>query len=106
MTLAVYLSARVSGAEAATIGRSMALALWYLLTGLLQVALVSAGDFPTVLMLLGNTAMGLFWLRGLFDLTRGGAVIAFAVQVGFGVMGFALLELVDSLLRSIGSNLA
>lgn len=106
LCLIVYLSARVSGAEGVTLGRSMALALWYLLTGLLQVAIVPTGDFPTLLMLVGNTTLGLFWLRGLFDLTRGGAVIAFAVQIGFVVLGFALLELVDSLLGSIGSSLA
>lgn len=101
LSLVVHLSVCVVGAESASFGRSMALALWYELTGLLQFALVPPVHVATFSMLIGNTALALFWLRQLFAVSRGGAVVAFAVQLGFAVLGYGVLELVTSLLASI-----
>lgn len=103
LVITVHVSARVAGAEHPSVGRSGAVAMWYLLTTLLQVAAVPVNDLAVCLMLLGNTTLALFWLRGLFGLTRIGALIAFAVQLGFVVIGYGALELVDSLLGSISS---
>jgi hypothetical protein len=100
--LSVFLSARVAGAEAAEGSRSFVLGVWYFLTALAQVALVPVHDFSVALMLLANTSLALFWLRLLFGLTRVGAIIALAVQLGFVVLGFGILELVTSVLASVG----
>ena len=97
----VHLSVHVLGAEGASFGRSMALALWYELTGFLQLAMVPSVHVATFSMLIGNTALALFWLRSLFAISRGGAVVALAVQLGFAVLGYGVLELVTSLLASI-----
>ncbi|MBL8752794.1 MAG: hypothetical protein JNK15_05790 [Planctomycetes bacterium] len=98
----VHASVRVAGAEAATFGRSMAIAAWYLVTGVLQIAMVPANDFALVLVLLLNPSMALFWVREFFGLPRLGAVVAFAVQIGFVALGYGALELVDAVLGSIG----
>lgn len=97
----VHVSVHVLGAEGASFGRSMALALWYELTGFLQLAMVPSVHIATFSMLIGNTALALFWLRSLFAVSRGGAVVALAVQLGFAVLGYGVLELVTSLLASI-----
>lgn len=102
-TLFVYLSVRVCGAEQASLGLSMLVTLWYMGTGFVQVAMVPASDFATAAMLVGNSAFALFWLRLLFGLPRSSAVLALAVQLGFLLLGFGVLQLADSVLRSIGS---
>lgn len=101
LSLIVHMSVGVAGAESATFSRSMAIALWYMLTGFLQVAMVPSVHVATFSMLIGNTAMALFWLRNLFGVSRGGAMVAFAVQLGFAVVVYGVLELVTSLLASI-----
>lgn len=101
LSLVVHISVVVVGAEAPGFGRSMAISLWYLLTGLLQMAMVPSVHVATFIMLIGNTAMALFWLRNLFAVSRGGAMISFAVQLGFVVLGWGVLELVNSLMASI-----
>ncbi len=73
-------------------------------TTLLQVALVPTLQLSTFVMLIANPALALFWLRSLFDLTRGAAVIAFAVQLGFVLLGYGVLELVTALLGSINGG--
>ncbi len=103
LVLIVHSSARVAGAESPSLGRSAAIGAWYLVTTLLQVAAVPINDLAVCLMLLGNTSLALFWMRSLFGLSRIGALIAFAVQLGFVVIGYGVLALVDSLLGSIGS---
>lgn len=103
MTLVVHLSTKVSGADQVSLGRCMVITGWYMVTGLLQFALVPTLDVATVAMLIGNTAMALFWLRSLFGLTRGAAVVGFAVQLGFLLLGYGVLQLADSLLKSVGS---
>lgn len=106
LSLMVHASVIVAGAEGASLGRSIGLAIWYLVTGLLQVAAVPGNDFTVVLMLLANPTLALFWLSGLFGLTRLGASIAFAVQLGFAVLGYGVLELVTAILGSIGAPIA
>lgn len=101
LVLTVHVSARVAGSENPSLGRSSAMGVWYLLTTFLQIAAVPVNDLTVVLMLLGNTTLALFWLRGLFGLARVGALIAFAVQLGFFVLGYGALELIDALLGSI-----
>jgi hypothetical protein len=103
LSLVVHISVRVAGAETATFGRSMAVSLWYLLSGFLQMAMVPSVHVATFSMLIGNTALALFWLRNLFGLSRGGAMVALAVQLGFAVLAYGVLELVTSLLASIGT---
>ena len=101
LSLVVHMSVTVIGAETPAFGRSMGLAFWYQLTGLLQMLMVPSAHVATFSMLIGNTAMALFWLRNLFGVSRGGAMIAFAVQLGFVVLGYGVLELVTALLGSI-----
>ncbi len=105
LCLVIHLSTRVSGADGVALGRSMALASWYMVTGLVQMALVPASQFSTGVMLLANPAVALFWLCTLFGLSRGASVVAFAVQLGFVVLGYGVLELVTSLLGSIGTDI-
>jgi hypothetical protein len=101
-SLVVHLSVRVAGAEAASFGRSLSIGAWYLVTGVVQMATVPVNDFTVVLMLLVNPTIALFWLREFYGMTRLGASIAFAVQLGFVALGFGTLELVDAVLGSIG----
>ena len=100
--LVVHLSVRVAGAEAPELGRSVAVGVWYLATGLLQVAMVPLHDLSVTLMLLGNTTVGLFLLCGLFGLPRWGALVALMIQLGCGVVVYGILELVTALLGSCG----
>jgi hypothetical protein len=104
LSLVVHFSVGIAGAESASLGRSSGLAAWYLLTALLQFAIVPIHDFAVVLMLLSNTTVSLFWLCALFGLSRGGAMVAFLIQLGFGLLGFGVLELVTALLGSIGTT--
>ncbi len=99
----VHLSTRVAGVESTSFPRSVCIAGWFQITAALQVALVPINDFTVVLMLLSNTSLALFWLRTLFGMPRASAVIAFAVQLGFGLVAFGLLELVTALLASVGA---
>jgi hypothetical protein len=105
-SLMVHASVRIAGAEAATFGRALAIAAWYLVTGVAQVATVPGTDFALVLVLLLNPSLALFWLREFFGLPRIAAVVAFAVQVGFVALGYGVLELVDAVLASIGVTTA
>ncbi len=102
-SLVVHLSVQVSGAEVASLGRSVGVALWYLATGLVQFVAVPCNNLSVVLMLLGNSTLALFWLSLLFGLTRSAATIALVVQLGFVVLGYGALELVTALLGSIGA---
>lgn len=104
LTLVVYFSVKITGQELASMPRSMVMTVWYLMTAMLQVAMVPAMDLATVAMLVGNTAFALFWLRALFGITRGAALLAYVVQIGCVVLGFGVLELADSILRSIGTT--
>lgn len=100
--LIVHMSVSVAGAEAPQLGRSCALGVWYIVTGLLQVAFVPIHDLSVSLMILGNVTLSLFGLCALFGLPRWGAVVALLVQLGFGVLVYGVLELVTSLLGSCG----
>ena len=100
--LIVHLSVHIAGAEDVVLGRSFALGICYLVTGLGQVAIVPINDLSMVLMLLLNSTLALFGLVSLFDLPRIGAVIALLVQLGFGVLVYGILELVTALLGSVG----
>lgn len=106
MSLIVHIGTKVCGAETLSLGRCMLITLWYMLSGFLQVAMVPVLHVTTVVMLIGNTAIALFLLRGLFGMTRGAAVLAFAVQLGFVLLGYGILQLVDALLKSVGSSAA
>lgn len=103
MTVFVHIAVRVCGAEQVNFARCMAVSAWYLATGFLQIAFVPVLDLTTVIMLIANTALALFWMRLLFSLTRPGAVLALAVQLGFLLLCFGVLELADSLLKSVGN---
>jgi hypothetical protein len=105
MTLVVHVGTKVCGAEFPSLGRCMLITLWYLVSGVVQVAFVPVLHVTTVAMLIGNSAMALFCLCSLFGMTRGAAVLAFAVQLGFVLLGYGVLQLVDALLKSVGSPL-
>ena len=100
--LLVHLSVRIAGADRPRLGRSVGLGLYYLGTTLAQVALVPVNDLSISVMVLLNGTLSLFFLRKLFGLTRGQAVVAQVMQLGFGAGVFAMLELVTSLLGTIG----
>lgn len=100
--LIVHMSVHVAGGEKIQLGRSMGLGVWYLLTGLAQVAMVPVNDLSIVLMILLNSTLSLFGLVGLFGLPRTGAVVALMVQLGVAVLVFGLLELVTALLGTVG----
>lgn len=97
-SLGVWFSVRIAGAEAPTFTRSFGLAIWYLVTALLQVAIVPPGDLSLVVVLLANPAMALFWLTTLFGLPRLHAVVALAVQIGFAALACGAAELVTAAL--------
>ena len=101
-SLTTHMSVNIAGAEGASLGRSVGLAIWYMVTGFVQLAFVPANDFTVVLMLLANPTLALFWLVGLFGLSRIAASIAFAVQLGFVALGYGVMELVTAILASIG----
>jgi hypothetical protein len=105
LCLVIHVSTGVSGADGVALGRSMALAAWYLITCFVQVALVPPGQLSTGVMLLANPALALFWLCTLFGLTRGGAILAFAMQLGFVVLAYGTLELVTSILGTVGTEM-
>lgn len=99
-SLGIWFSVRVAGAESPTFTRSFGLAVWYLVTALLQLAIVPPGDLSLAVVLLANPAMALFWLTTLFGLSRLNAVVAFAVQVGFAVLGGGTAALVTAVLAA------
>ncbi len=103
-TFVIYLSAGVVGSDNRTLGRSLGISVWYLMTSVMQVAMVPINDLSVVLMILGNASINLFLLRTLFGLTRGGAMIVLAVQLGFCLIGYGVLELVTALLASVGAT--
>ena len=100
--LLVHLSVNIAGADRPQLGRSVGLGLWYLATALGQVALVPVNDLSVTVMVLLNGALSLFLLRQLFGLQRAQAFVAQVVQLGLAALTFAGLELVNSLLGSIG----
>lgn len=100
--LLVHLSVRVAGADRPRLGRSVGLGLYYLGTALSQVAFVPVNDFSVSVMVLLNGSLSLFLLGKLFSLTRGQSLVAQCVQLGFGAGVFAVLELVTSLLGTVG----
>ena len=93
----------VAGAEAPQFGRSVGLALVYLLAAAAQTALVPNTDVGVLGMLVGNTSLILLALHGLYRLARTSTFVAFAVQLGLVVVGFGVLELIDSLLGSVAA---
>lgn len=99
-TLGVYFSVRVAGGEAATMSRSVGLAAWYLLTGLVQLALLPGNALGLVAMLLLNPAFALFWLTTLFGMARLNATVAFAVQLGLVALGYGAIEFVTAVLEA------
>ena len=100
--LLVHLSVNIAGADRPQLGRSVGLGLWYLATALGQVALVPVNDLSVTVMVLLNGAVSLFLLRQLFGLQRAQAFVAQVMQLGLAALTFAGLELVNSLLGSIG----
>jgi hypothetical protein len=100
--LIVHMSVHICGGERPRLGRSVGLGIWYLLTAFAQVAMVPVNDLSVSVMVLFNGSVSLFWLCLLFGLTRGQAIVAQVVQLGFGALVFAILELVTSLLGSMG----
>lgn len=100
-TFAIRVSAAICGADAAPVGRSAAIAAWYLATAAAQAAYAPAEDFATTAMLLANPAVALYLLRRAFGLTRMGATLALSVQLGFAVVGVGVLELVTSTLGAV-----
>lgn len=103
LSLSVYSSTRLASGEPQEFARAMVLSVWFLVTGALQVAFVPANDLSAVIMLLVNPAFALLWLRVLFGLSRSAALVAFTIQLGFVVVGYGVIELLDSILRSINA---
>jgi len=104
LSLFVHLSTWVGGADSPAFGRAMAIALWYVVSGLLQVAFVPARDVAVVIMLTANTTLALFLMRASFGLTRSATVVALAVQLGLVTVAYGVLTLVDAVLASLGSS--
>lgn len=103
LSLFIYGSVKIAGTECASFGRSVGLSLVYLGVAAVQFAFVPINDLATFALLFGDTALVLFLVRSAFGLPRLNAVLALAVQVGFLVVAFGVLQLVDSLLRSVGT---
>lgn len=100
--LLVHLSVNIAGADRPQLGRSVGLGCWYLATAFAQVALVPVNDLSVTVMVLLNGSLSLFLLRQLFGLQRVQAFVAQVMQLGLAALTFAGLELVTSLLGSIG----
>jgi hypothetical protein len=105
-SLAVNLSTRITGSEVTGFGASMVVAIWYMISGFLQVAMVPVSDVSTAAMLIGNGTVALLWLRGLFRLSFGASLVALAIQLGMAAIAFGILQVVDSLLKSMGTGIA
>lgn len=101
LSLSIYSSVRLASGEIVEFTRCTVLSAWFLVTGFVQVALVPSGPFAAAVMLLANPAMALFWLRLLFGLSRSAAVVAFTIQLGFLVVSYGVLNLLDSILASV-----
>jgi hypothetical protein len=100
-SLFLYLSVHVAGGPPGLFGRALALAFAYFVAAVAQVAMVPWSDLALAMMLLANPTVALFGIRALFGLSRGGALIAFAIQIGFAGLVFGCLELITALLGSI-----
>lgn len=101
-SLLVHVSANVAGADRPRLGLSVGLGIYYSLTALGQAALVPVHDLSVSTMVLLNGSLSLLLLCRLFGLSRGQALVAQSVQLGFGGLIYAGLELVSALLGSIG----
>lgn len=103
-SLSIYLSVHVAGGVAGGFGPCALLSLVYFAAALLQLALAPVHDLAVTLMLLANPTLALFMIRTLFGLSRGGTVIAFAVQIGFAGLAFGILELVTAVLGTVAAH--
>jgi hypothetical protein len=103
LSLVIHSAIKVASGESPEFSRSVRLAAVYLLFGAAQFVFVPANDFAVAVTLLANPTVVLFLLCRWFGLGRASAVLALAVQLGFLVLGFGTLELVDAILASIGT---
>lgn len=103
LSLAIQSAIKVAAGESPEFSRSVRLAAVYLLAAGAQFSFVPVNDFAMVVTLLANPAVVLFLHCRWFGLGRIAALLALAVQLGFLVLGFGALELVDALLASIGA---
>jgi hypothetical protein len=101
LALSIYSSVRLASGEVVEFARCTVLSAWFMATGFLQVALVPSSPFAAAVMLLANPALALFWLRVLFGLSRSAAIVAFTIQLGFLVVSYGVLNLLDSILASV-----
>jgi len=104
LSLAVHFGARIAATEPVTFGRATGLALWFLMSGVAQVALVPGVAPAVVGCIIVNSILALLMFKLAYGLSVGAGVIAFVllnIQAG---VGYALLLLIDATLRSIGNT--
>jgi hypothetical protein len=102
LAIAVHIAARLSATDRLGFGRAIMLASWFLVSTLLQVALVPNHAAGVALVLLANVgvAVALFqFAYGLSTAAAGLAVFLLGLESG---LCFALLRLTDATLKNIG----
>ncbi|HET6195108.1 MAG TPA: hypothetical protein VFE12_05125 [Acetobacteraceae bacterium] len=103
-SIGIHAAARIAGSDLAHFGRAVGLAAGLLVTGVLQLAIVSGGPAVWVGVMAINAITWLLLLRFVFDLTLGGAFVALFATLAEGGVLFLLIELADKIMRSIGGG--
>jgi len=103
-SIGIHMAAKIAGSDLAQFGRAVGLAAGLLVTGVLQLAIVSGGPAVWVGVMTINTIAWLLLLRFVFDLGIGGAFVALFTTLAEGGVLFLVIELVDKIMRSIGGG--
>jgi len=104
LSLAVHFAARLAAAENRTFSRATGIGLWMLLTGIGQLAVLPTSNTALGAAIAGNTIVVIVLFGVVYGLSFAGSLlgtIVLAVETG---IGFAVLQLVDATLRSIGNT--
>jgi hypothetical protein len=104
LSLAVHFGARIAATEHRGFGRATGVGLWLLLSGVAQIAMVPASTQAVVGAVAGSSIAMIVLYGIVYGLSFGGALLATLVLAIEGGLGFALLQLVDATLRSIGNT--
>lgn len=103
LSLAAHLAARLASPDPIAFGRAMTFAFLVLMGGAAQMAFVPA-TAPAVAVSVGCSGLLIVLLHRLcYSLSFGGALVASLLLTVECSIGYGLLELLDSTLRSIGS---
>ncbi|MGE3174516.1 MAG: hypothetical protein AB7O97_17935 [Planctomycetota bacterium] len=104
LSLAVHYASRMAAAEQPGFGRACGLGAWLLLSSMAQVAFVP-GTREGIAGAIGGSAVVMIVLFGVtYRLSFGASILALLLLTIEGAVGYGVLQLVDSTLRSIGNT--